>query len=1142
MTAQARDIMECSVRRELVGPLPGEPPRGNPIDTTSPLHFESNLAAAGPFHDATTGEEVLTMSPLRRYGVGILFPGGMDQDRMPGVAGLSETDSDTIDFEPGAVVAEPVQPFSESQEYDFDLSAANDYQQSAMAVTFLASVPIGSELAIVGSAATYSRLVVTVSDQAREREWWVRRPFDFRGTLTADELRTARPVVLELPLEVSSPNGTLLGCVVYARPFTYGGEQDQWLLTVALRNRASQGGAASAFLQVGFEVRLSSGGLVLPYPENRNEARDFDEESLELLYREQQTFAIGHGCAASWPQADAGVVDRVLSEVMPSYTVPSLTPVVYYRDAAGTRRQLSVGMRALADGSDEGSESVALLLNLYGDWINELKTELTSLNPRHRAAADRHIRACETALDRMQEGWRLVNESGHAQTAFRLMNRAMIDQQRRSRLPRRDVHLAPDGTVRVEGVHPDVSRLPDSEAWRPFQIGFILSVIPELVDRSLPTRDVVDLIFFPTGGGKTEAYLGAASMSMILRRLRDPSDSGTDVLMRYTLRLLTSQQFRRAASLLCVLEDIRDRATRSGTHDLGTTPFSIGIWLGGTTTPNSWSAALTALGKLETDINAKNPFLLLRCPWCGTQMGPVPLPGRNGRRSAVGYARRARESVYFVCPDRECAFSEPRHLPVHVVDEDIYATSPTLVIGTVDKFAMLSWRPEARSMFGLAHDGTRVASPPGLIIQDELHLISGPLGSMVSLYEPVIEQLCTGPLGPPKVIASTATIRNAARQVLDLYGRRDVSLFPPHGLTQGSSFFAERTTYDDGRPVEGRRYLGVLSPSLGSLQTVQVRVAAATLQGALLIPEGERDGYWTNLNFLNSLRELGNTVSLLQSDIRDYLTGIRRREGSDQIRWPRNTMELTSRRENDEIPQAIEELEIRYPDRKCVDVCLASNIIEVGVDIDRLSLMTIVGQPKTTAQYIQVSGRVGRQEGRPGLVIVLYSAAKPRDRSHYERFTGYHQRLYAQVEPTSLTPFARPVLHRGLHGAAVAHIRQTGPADAGPLPFPTQSYDDAIDLLRTRALLVDPDEVGSLNDLADMRRRQAVAWQRTDWNGNQLWGHPDDGLMRYPGSPAVPGSLTWEVPSSMRNVDAECRLQVTTAYLLDDSSDGSVTG
>ncbi|WP_258934182.1 helicase C-terminal domain-containing protein [Nesterenkonia pannonica] len=216
----------------------------------------------------------------------------------------------------------------------------------------------------------------------------------------------------------------------------------------------------------------------------------------------------------------------------------------------------------------------------------------------------------------------------------------------------------------------------------------------------------------------------------------------------------------------------------------------------------------------------------------------------------------------------------------------------------------------------------------------------------------------------PKIIASTATIRRYEDQIKGIFGREEAALFPPHGLEEGHSFFAEPARQLDGSPEPGRRYVGVMSPSLGSMQTVQTRVAAATLQAATKIPEADRDGYWTNLNFLNSLRELGNTVSLLESDVPDYLTGLVRREGINP-RWPNRTLELTSRRRSDEIPKAIEQLQSRYAPgqehQEAIDICLASNIIEVGVDIDRLGLMTIVGQPKTTAQYIQVSGRVGRR-------------------------------------------------------------------------------------------------------------------------------------------------------------------------------------
>ncbi len=528
-------------------------------------------------------------------------------------------------------------------------------------------------------------------------------------------------------------------------------------------------------------------------------------------------------------------------------------------------------------------------------------------------------------------------------------------------------------------------------------------------------------------------------------------------------------------------------------------------------------------------------------------MGPSGKAGKNGQKVA-GYVQQGKQ-VIFQCADEDCYYAD-RPMPVQVVDADIYAKPPSILIGTVDKFAMLAWKPEARAIFGLDPDGQRTdVAPPSLILQDELHLISGPLGSMVGMYEAIINDLCTdhrpeGAPVPPKIIAATATIRRYQEQVRNLYGRSNVALFPPHGLEEGRSFFAEPDRNTDGSKKPGRKYLGVMSASLGSMQAVQVRVAAATVLGRERIPvdaeksgPSPRDGYWTNLNFLNSLRELGNTLSLLESDIPDYLNGIRNRRDED-FTFPRHYMELTSRRRSDEIPKAIEQLQVPYGDERCIDICLASNIIEVGVDINRLGLMTIVGQPKTTAQYIQVSGRVGRNPHvSPGLVITLYGAGKPRDRSHYERFRTYHQQLYAQVEPTSVTPFATPVLRRALHGAVIAYIRQTFDAKK-PFPFPEEKYWEAVELLKTRAgsveqaSEVETDDVAHLESEAVLRANRWRKGGRTEWDANiGFGGDPENGLIRFAGTlPAVDSEvLTWDTPSSMRTVDAECRLDVSAA-------------
>ena len=605
--------------------------------------------------------------------------------------------------------------------------------------------------------------------------------------------------------------------------------------------------------------------------------------------------------------------------------------------------------------------------------------------------------------------------------------------------------------------------------------------------------------------------------------------------MRYTLRLLTAQQFLRAASLICALERLRERNA-----DLGGVEFSIGIWLGGDTTPNTHKQAVDIWNALARDpANASNKFLLLQCPWCGAQMGPTDEQqrqkrGRGHQPVIPGYLKR-RDVVRLACPDRSCDFRSG--LPMYVVDDDIYAKRPTLVIGTVDKFAMLAWRERARSLFGLGDDGKRQLDPPNLIIQDEFHLISGPLGSMVGMYEAVIEDLCTDrrrdPARVPKIVASTATIRRYAEQSKAVYGRDVVRLFPPQGINADDAFFAVwARDPGTGSLLPGRRYVGVHAPSLGSTQSVQVRVGGSLLQAPLLLgSDTEQDPWWTNMWFFNSLRELGNTLSLMQSDIPDYIVGIRLRDKLDSVRFPGTPLELTGRRRDDEIPRALQQLEVKHGgDDRAVSVCLASNIIEVGVDIDRMSLMTVVGQPKTTAQYIQVSGRVGRRWWeRPGLVVTIYGAQKPRDRSHFERFRSYHDKLYAQVEPTSVTPFAKPVMQRALRGALVAYVRMYAPLGMPPWPYPADLVERAGQLLLARLEHVDSRERTAAIELLDQAKREWQHWGRASWDANYMTGDPLNGLMRFPGT-AEPPTPTWEIPSSMRNVDAECRTTVTTAY------------
>jgi hypothetical protein len=1158
---EARDIVEQAVRRELAGPATDAPPHGRPLHCAGgAIHFGSREASFGQFHDADTGQEILTqLDPLRRYGIGVLYGGaevrgtrlaagepaepGSETD---GVTGLDES-GDGIDADPPEIPDAPV--YGEADPDDFDLTDANTFKPSAMAVSFQCRVPPGGSLDVAVTGACYDQLAVHIAGAKRPRDWWVRRPFTLTGTIPGDALLQDAGKLKVVPMTAGGREPRIVPAArVYSRRVPCAHGPGLRLVTVAVVNEAHGSGPVNALFQMGFTVTAAGGAEIVPYPEAGQFDHDEEEQSIDLLYRNRRTFAIGHGCAADWGKphygAEGTAVDWVRSDPLPSYEVTGLTPDVYLTDEAGNyvtdetgkRVPVAVSMAALAGGLPEGHRQVESILHLYSDWIGKREQEIPGLPAALQPAARRHLGLCRETLDRMRAGWALANSDPAAGRAFRLANEAMLYQQLRSRLPLRPVERGNDDVWRPVGPQPEPVPQPGKGNWRPFQIAFLLAALPELVNRRHSSRSLVDLIFFPTGGGKTEAYLGAAAVSLLARRLRDPHDAGTDTIMRYTLRLLTAQQFLRAAALACVLEDIRSR----NEEELGSTPFSIGIWLGSGSTPNKWADAQERLKRLQRSANEPNSFLLLRCPWCGAEMGPKPRKGRG--QETLGYVLTAKQ-VDLKCPDQWCRYGGRRKLPVHVVDQGIYQERPSIIIGTVDKFAMLAWTPEASSIFGLGSNGAREVSPPNLVIQDELHLISGPLGSMVGLYETVINDLCTDrreddPI-PPKIIAATATIRRFKDQVRGLYGRDQVRLFPPHGLEDSHSFFAEPDTLADGTEAPGRRYLGVMSPSLGSLQTVQVRVAAATLQAGAEIPEEDRDGYWTNVNFLNSLRELGNTVSLLQSDVPDYLNGLRRRDGISP-RWPHVIMELTSRRRSDEIPRAIEQLQLRHDAPGCADICLASNIIEVGIDIDRLALMTVVGQPKTTAQYIQVSGRVGRRPDiSPGLVIMIYGAAKPRDRSHYERFRTYHERLYAQVEPTSVTPFAAPVLRRALHAATVAHIRQEA-TGTSPYPFPAAAWNRALTLLRERLAIVDPEEMAILDRMAGSRAWQWDQWERTQWSANVIGGDPQEGLMRYAGTlPDLDSkAMIWDVPTSMRNVDAECELEISLAYTQADATLG----
>jgi hypothetical protein len=525
-------------------------------------------------------------------------------------------------------------------------------------------------------------------------------------------------------------------------------------------------------------------------------------------------------------------------------------------------------------------------------------------------------------------------------------------------------------------------------------------------------------------------------------------------------------------------------------------------------------------------------------------MGPVDC---GGQYKCPGYVREGHPaSVKFRCGDKDCPFSSDAGLPLKVVDEEIYGAPPTLLIGTVDKFAMLPWLPESRHIFGIEVENAK--SPPDLVIQDELHLISGPLGSMVGHYETVIDELCTkrdnvDKLGA-KIVASTATISRAGDQIRSLYGR-DAFLFPPQGLKVGESFFAEEHENE-----VGRLYLGILASALPSHVTAQVRVMSALLQAVKLAPTDDPkflDPYWTMMAYFNSRRELGHAATLIQADIREYLNAVWDRMGltfdmggadaRNRRRFVNRDVELTGRIPSSSVPAILQELFDAYEGKTstdAVDVCFATNMIQVGLDVPRLSLMTIVGQPKTASEYIQASSRVGRARELPGLVVTNFNPFKPRDRSHFEHFRAYHQSIYRYVEPTSVTPFAIPVRERALHALVVTLARFWGGdrIRANPTTPPDQKLEKRIRaVVLDRVSLVDEDEEPETARLLDELFER---WQRIRPPKYGGFSAPTEELqLMYPaGSQMHPlwHEEPWATPSSMRNVDSDCEARPIGSY------------
>ena len=1026
--------------------------------------------------------------------------------------------------------------------------------------------------------------------------------------------------------------------------------------------------------------------------------------NLSILYREQRALARGHMCAAMWkaidperpyedesqrPQAapfvwtDAEVVPEphrsrftapdIRTELVPVY--PIMAPDMDWPAQYGPEPELRPEVLAETWEPEAMKKALQPLVDGYRRWIQAQESAASKLEADFQTVAQNNLQQCHTAANRMQEAIDLLTKDKNARLAFCFANKAIALQ------------------AKWKGF---------TLKWRPFQLAFILLNLPALIDPHHPDRKICDLLWFPTGGGKTEAYLGLTAFTLALRRLRaryrggedrDDTGAGVSVISRYTLRLLTIQQFRRALGVITACEVLRVQGLKEGqpvgwrpagypnreTFLWGKARFSAGLWVGSSVTPNRlqsfgpipsasggkylyFAGALDLLKGLRPGYDGPDPDLkkksnqyriigegepaqVTTCPVCGSVLAVpamgltegshvlhflyqggsdqvpvtgIPAPSQDlqvrhirihshdnsyhtlsltleippqarpvhaeqldrwwhdtvrplltrGQQKPELVAVRPSRPGYFIlkypqqgtykdkeadfeiyCPNPKCelnqhvwaeavplnrydagqgrkqvrqmalglsterepglpvivgkekwqdiphAFCEREYkhrsraipIPACTVDDQVYRRVPSLVIATVDKFARLAYEEEAATLFGhvthyhsrfgyyregcppdinrnakkyqphpprkTLHCEVQPLDPPDLILQDELHLIEGPLGSMVGLYETAIDYLAHrwegNRLVGPKYIASTATVRKAESQVQALFARQ-LFQFPPSAIHARERFFAtDRPVHPLATHHAGRLYTGIAAPGKGA-QTPIVRIWSALLQQAEAlkgqVPDSELDPFWTLVGYFNALRELAGALSLYRQDIRQWL----QYRGSHRTLDESGRLELSSRVASTDLPSRLKMLAKALP--SALDAVLSTSMFGTGVDVPRLSLMVVHGQPKTTASYIQATGRVGRQTN--GLVVTFLRATRPRDLDHYEFFTGYHAALYRYVEPVTVAPFSPRARDRGLGPLAVILLRQAREINGHPVPLDWRVQQRLSGLYHARAYVM----------------------------------------------------------------------------------------
>lgn len=880
--------------------------------------------------------------------------------------------------------------------------------------------------------------------------------------------------------------------------------------------------------QLSFECHRQAGDIN-PYPRNKLHNMEREDKEFDLLYSDKTIYAIGHGVSPDWEFFKDGKIKCIKASFIPSLEVPLMKTEVSEIDDEILR--LTRLAKTYQD-SEKIRQSLYSFTEPYGIWIKKLQAKQKKTTKEESNVAENMLKRLEESADRMNAGIKCLGDPVVAR-AFSFAHKAMVDYMK--------------------------IRKVENPSWRPFQLGFLLQTLPSLIDKNSPDRDLVDLLWFQTGGGKTEAYLVIIAFLVSYRRMLFPeTGAGTAVIMRYTLRLLTIQQFQRASILICALELLR----RKNPELLGHEPITAGLWVGAGSSPNTFKDAEEILDDaLQSDGAGLGKLVVRECPWCGKRLEIDNDSTKSGFHGNKGDFR-------FCCTNQLCDFggSDNPTLPINVIDEYLYKYPPSLLLATVDKFAMFAWKEQTTIFLGNSS-----FRPPDLIIQDELHLIAGELGTITGVYEAGFDTVLKLKDHYPKYIASTATIRNAKEQVKKLFAR-DVKIFPSPGLNWSDSFFAR---VDKEKP--GRLYIGYYAPNLPRNKSFAPLGAALLLSPSLwnYTDESVQDAWWTLVAYHGSLRGLGITHNLLGSEVRKYLEYYihflldEKLRGTDELskgfyefcndflkvpindkkfkercinsflNWRRlykedGIAELTSNRSAKEIRKYLDDLEINYSDEnnQAIAALLCTNMVSVGLDIPRLGLMVVNGQPFTTGEYIQASSRVGRGKV-PGIVVAHYYRNHARDMSHFENFRAYHESFYRFVEPTSLTPFSSPARKRALHAALVIVMRHgagfLGNNMANEINIQDDKIINAANCLIERCKKTSPEQgekiawhidelLHSWNELSggDGLSQERLQYQSKSKEKKSL-------LIRHDEKKAKQSdNSSWETLQSMRQVDEEC--------------------